>query len=209
MAAPRTKTFRWEPTLASRGWAAPSDPFEGVRVPWETVFGNHRPTEVEIGCGIGRFLVAAARSAPSRNFMGLERAPGLAAAAQAAIRDAGIANARALCGDARCVVSFLVPDDSVTAYHIYFPDPWWKRRHHKRRFLTPAFCAALTRTLAPRGLVHLASDIPHLVDAFGTRLSAAGLHAVTSLQGPVPPTCFAHRCLTVDRPVLRAAFERR
>jgi tRNA (guanine-N7-)-methyltransferase len=162
---------------------------------------------VEIGCGRGGFLVAAARAAPSRNFMGLERSQGLVTAARAAVTAARVGNARVLCCDARCVITFLVADASVAAYHLYFPDPWWKRRHHKRRLLTPSFCAALARTLAPGGLLHLASDVPHLVAAFGLGLRAAGLEAASA--NAVPPTRFSARCLSAHRTVYSVAFERR
>jgi tRNA (guanine-N7-)-methyltransferase len=206
VAAPRQRPFRWERTPFSGERAARADPLGAAGVSWRDVFGNDRPTEVEIGCGRGRFLVPAACVAPGRNFMGLERSQGLVSAAQAAIAAARIGNARVLCCDARCVITFLVADASVAAYHLYFPDPWWKRRHHKRRLLTPSFCAALARTLAPGGFLHLASDVPHLVDAFGLGLRAAGLTAGS--PNAVPPTPFSERCLSAHRAVYSAAYER-
>src|SRR5216110_1807901 len=87
-------------------------------------------------------------------------------------------------GDARCIVARLVAEASVAAYHLYFPDPWPKTRHRARRLTDPSFAAELARTLAPSGVLHLASDLRHLVDRFAAVLAAAGL---VPERGAVPP----------------------
>jgi tRNA (guanine-N7-)-methyltransferase len=185
---------------AAIGDAAPSAPEI-----WTRVFGNHRPVEVEIGCGTGAFLVAAARRFPARNFLGLERAPRLAAVTGRAIAAARVENAQVLCCDARCVVAQLLPPRAVAAYHLYFPDPWWKRRHHRRRLCTPALVEGLARTLIPGGRVHLATDVPALFGEIVDRLARAGFRPAGS-PDPAPPTVFARRCLAAGRPVQQAVF---
>lgn len=156
-----------------------------MHVPWSAVFGNVRPVEVEIGPGRGEVLLALAAAAPAVNFFAIERARGAvdAIARKAAAR--GLTNVQAVAGDARCILARLVPGASVAAYHVYFPDPWPKRRHHRRRLASPELARALVRTLAPGGAVHVASDLPEVLVDFGAALAAAGLHAV---PGAVPPT---------------------
>ncbi len=126
---------------------------------WSTIFGNDAPVEVEIGPGTGTFILTAAAESPDVNFYGVEHSRARATRLQDAICTRGLANARVINGDAACVVSALLPAAGVRAYHVYFPDPWWKRRHHRRRLFTPAFAAALARTLAPGGQVHVATDV--------------------------------------------------
>ncbi|HLY38770.1 MAG TPA: tRNA (guanosine(46)-N7)-methyltransferase TrmB, partial [Candidatus Binatia bacterium] len=120
-------------------------------VAWSGVFGNDRPVEVEIGPGRGDVLLAFAAASLGRNFFGIERTGGAAAAIAARAAARGLANVRVVAGDARCIVAELVPDGSVAAYHVYFPDPWPKTRHRKRRLASAGFAAALARTLAPGG----------------------------------------------------------
>ena len=136
---------------------------------WRVVFGNARPVEVEIGSGTGTFLLPAAAAHPEVNFFAIEHAHSRAAGLVAMAAARQLVNVRILCADARCVVSTCIPPDSVQAYHIYFPDPWWKRRHNRRRLITPAFAAALADTLRQDGCVYVATDVP---DAFARMQSA-------------------------------------
>ncbi len=170
-------------------------------------FGNDDPTEVEIGCGVGSFLIRAAAVHPGRNFFGLERAPALAAAAADTVARAQLPNIRVLCADAQCVVTRLIPPASVAAYHIYFPDPWWKRRHHRRRLFGREFVAALARTLAPGGEVHFATDVAALFAEAQAVTVAAGLTRLPLAPAP-PMTVFARRCLGATRTLHHGSFRR-
>src|SRR2546426_5170547 len=145
-----------------------------IRLPWAAVFGNDHPVEVEIGPGRGDVLLALAAAAPATNFFAIERAARAAAAITEKAAERRLTNVRVVAGDARCVVERLVAEASVAAYHLYFPDPWPKTRHRARRLTDPSFAAELARTLAPGGVLHLASDLAHLVDAFAAILAAAG-----------------------------------
>jgi tRNA (guanine-N7-)-methyltransferase len=164
-------------------------------VPWRLVFGNDRPVEVEIGPGRGEVLLAAAARAPATNFFAIERAAGAVEAIRAKAGRAGLANVRIVAGDARCIVARLVPDASVAAYRILFPDPWPKTRHRRRRLMAGGLAPHLVRTLEPGGRLDLASDLPTVIADFSEALVRAGLEATPGAT--LPP----------DRP--RTAFERR
>lgn len=138
---------------------------------WRYVFGNDRHVELEIGPGTGTFLLAAATRDPLGNFFGIEHSHTRAARLAAAVAEAGLRNARVIAADAACVIATLVPPNSVATYHIYFPDPWWKRRHHRRRLFTAAFAEALAFTLAEDGRIHVATDVP---DVFSLALQTLG-----------------------------------
>jgi tRNA (guanine-N7-)-methyltransferase len=165
-----------------------------MRVPWSAVFGNARPVEVEIGPGRGDAILAFAAAAPDTNFFGIEHKGGAASGIAAAAARRGLGNVRVVGGDARCVVASLIPDASVAAYHVYFPDPWPKTTHRHRRLMTPALAAAIARTLVPGGVIHVASDLEPVTKDMEARLVAAGLTRTPgALPVPRPPTRFETR----------------
>jgi tRNA (guanine-N7-)-methyltransferase len=159
------------------------------------VFGNERPVEVEIGPGRGELLLALAAAAPRTNFFAVERAATAADAIAARAAARGLANVRVVAGDARCVIGRLVPEASVGAYHVYFPDPWPKTRHRDRRLATDAFARDLARTIVPGGAVHVASDLPAVVERFAAVLASAGLAVVPGASPPPgrPTTTFERK----------------
>ncbi|MSQ46922.1 MAG: tRNA (guanosine(46)-N7)-methyltransferase TrmB [Deltaproteobacteria bacterium] len=126
---------------------------------WSDIFGNTNPVEVEIGPGKGGFLLALARNTPGRNFFGVEILGRRAARLASLIERDGPGNVIAIHADITCLLPLMVWPASVTAYHLYFPDPWWKRRHHNRRLFRDDFTTALVRTLTPGGTIFLASDV--------------------------------------------------
>ena len=154
---------------------------------WFAVFGNRAPVEVEIGPGRGEVLLAWAAAAPATNFFAVERSAGRATALRAAAARRGLANVRVVAGQAECVLAHAVPDASVRAFHIYFPDPWPKTRHRHRRLFGDALAAELRRTLVSGGAVHIASDMPSLVAAIATRCVAAGLVIEAGTEPPRRP----------------------
>jgi tRNA (guanine-N7-)-methyltransferase len=127
---------------------------------WRAVFGNDRPVEIEVGFGKGLFLLTESAAHPEVNYLGIEieRKYQLFAATRLAKR--GRSNVRVVCADARVFLRDRVVSGSVRAVHVYFPDPWWKKRHHKRRVFTPEFVAEVARVLAPGGRLLAASDVP-------------------------------------------------
>lgn len=139
---------------------------------WSTLFGNNQPVEIEIGPGTGAFLLSIAAERPERNYFAIEHSHSRAVHLEAAVATRNLCNVRILHGDAACVVDTLIPPASVVAYHIYFPDPWWKRRHQRRRLFTPDFARALTRTLAPMGHIHVATDVDDVFTLMRATLDA-------------------------------------
>ncbi len=112
---------------------------------------------VEIGFGNGEATLEIAKNVPRTGFLGIEVHPPGVGHLLNGIRDLGLDNLKVLRHDAVEVVAALAAD-SVDAFHIFFPDPWPKKRHHKRRLLTTGFLAALGRVLKPGGLIYFASD---------------------------------------------------
>src|SRR5438552_13502119 len=102
-------------------------------IDWFALFGNDHPVELEIGIGKGTFLLDQARARPEVNFIGIEWARWFWRYASDRIRRAGCTNARTVRAEAGFFLAEHVPDASLSVVHVYFPDPWPKKRHHKRR----------------------------------------------------------------------------
>lgn len=127
---------------------------------WPAVFGNHHRVELEVGFGKGLFLITSAVAQPAVNFVGIEivRKYQLFTATRLAKR--GLRNVRVACADVRAFLPNCVRAASVHTVHVYFPDPWWKTRHHKRRVFTVAFVQEVLRVLVPDGVLSAATDVP-------------------------------------------------
>jgi len=128
------------------------------QVDFAAIFGNDRPVEVEIGPGKGGFLIAAAEGNPDRNFLGIEVAKKfLLYVADRAVRR-GLRNIRLLHADARHLFIWRMPAEVIDVLHVYHPDPWPKKRHHKRRLFCDQFVAAAIRALKPAGRWQIQTD---------------------------------------------------
>ncbi len=125
---------------------------------WGGWIDCEHPGEVDVGCGLGRFLLARAAQFPGTRFLGIEREVARIAKIDLAARRRGLENIRLFCADALQAVTNLLPPGSVTALYVLFPDPWPKRRHWKRRLVSPAFLEGVARILRPAGALHLATD---------------------------------------------------
>jgi tRNA (guanine-N7-)-methyltransferase len=129
------------------------------------IFARAAPLHVDLGCGDGAFLFALATRMPEKNFLGVER---LAGRVERACRKAArIDNMRVLHFETAYAVEYLLPERSVETFHLLFPDPWPKRRHHRRRMVTKDFLRTIWATLEENGILRIATD--HL-DYF-TRIS--------------------------------------
>lgn len=121
-------------------------------------FGRQAPVVLEIGCGMGDTTAHIAAARPDTNFIGIEvHGPGVGNLCKL-IEEQGLSNLRVMQHDATEVVRDMLAPDSLAGIHVYFPDPWPKKRHHKRRILQPAFVAQLASRLAPGGYLHCATD---------------------------------------------------
>jgi tRNA (guanine-N7-)-methyltransferase len=122
------------------------------------VFGNDRPVEMEIGMGKGTFITEAAKGHPEVNFFGIEWARWFWRYASDRLRRNGCLNARTVRADAAFFVREFVKDQSLAVLHIYFPDPWPKKRHHKRRLIQEPFVKEVERILVPGGRLQVVTD---------------------------------------------------
>ncbi len=128
------------------------------------LFSRHAPRVIEIGFGTGEALFAFAQAHPEMDCLGIEvHRPG-AGHLLLQVESARLTNVRASCHDAVEVLAQQIPPASIDAIHIFFPDPWHKARHHKRRLIQPAFADLLAQTLKPGGLLRLATDWQHYAE---------------------------------------------
>ena len=185
-------------------------------IDWAALFGNANPTEIEVGTGKGLFLLNAALARPGTNFFGIEivRKYQLYAATRYAIRN--LPNVKTTCSDAKVILRDFVPAGSVAAVHVYFPDPWWKARHKKRRVFTPEFAADAARAIAVGGRLYIASDVEEYfgvmtaivgaMPAFKVRPEEEQLAAPRTEAGFA--TNFERKALETGGSVWRAVYER-
>lgn len=177
------------------------------------LFGRTAPLEIEVGSGKGLFLQNAALKFPERDFLGIEVSLKYARFVAARLAKRHIENALIVHGDGLRVFRELVPADSLAAVHVYFPDPWWKARHHKRRVLNEPFLRDVARTLRPAGRLHFWTDVREYFEATLELIATQNL-----LTGPLevpeqPPehdldyrTHFERRTRLHEEPVYRAEF---
>jgi tRNA (guanine-N7-)-methyltransferase len=125
---------------------------------WPEAFGRAGPVEVEVGIGKGRFLLAAAAARPEVLHLGVEWANKYLRVAEERAARRALSNVRFIRADARDLVHRAIATASVSAYYVFYPDPWPKKRHHKRRFFRPDTVDHLARTLEEGGLLHSSTD---------------------------------------------------
>jgi len=133
-------------------------PYQAQPMDFRSVFGREAPTVLEIGFGMGDATAQIAAALPGTDFVGIEvHAPGVGALLKR-IGEMGLTNLRLVQHDAVEVLESMIPPRSLAGVHLYFPDPWHKKRHHKRRLVQPAFVQHLATRLAPGGYLHCATD---------------------------------------------------
>ncbi len=140
-------------------WPTMGIDYQTELLDWAEVFGNTNPVVLEIGFGMGASLVEMAKAAPEKNFIGIEvHRPGVGACLGLA-RDEGITNLRVMCHDAVEVFENMIPEGSLQTVQLFFPDPWHKKRHHKRRIVQVEFAEMLRSKLhLDTGIFHMATD---------------------------------------------------
>jgi len=176
---------------------------------WGEIFPRSAPIEIDLGCGDGTFLMAMARANPEHNFLGIERLLGRVnkVCRKAARED--LKNARVLRIGVAYALSNLLPADSITAFHLLFPDPWPKRRHHRRRAFTTEFLSCIRRALIGGGLFHVATDHADYFHQIERVIAATESFFISAEQYDFPLTTFEQkfliRGLSIQRLLLRKA----
>lgn len=139
-------------------WAAMGVDYQDKLLDFTTLFGREAPVVLEIGFGMGKSLVEMAQNAPEKNFIGIEvHGPGVGACLADA-GEAGITNLRVINHDAVEVLEKMIPEKSLATFQLYFPDPWHKARHNKRRIVQPEFIENMRHKLAIGAVIHMATD---------------------------------------------------
>lgn len=187
-----------------------------VAINWNQLFGNDNPIEVEVGFGKGMFLLSEAIARPDVNFLGIEivRKYALYAATRFALRN--LSNVKVASTDARAVLRDRIPAQSVRAVHVYFPDPWWKTRHHKRRLFTPDFVASVERILILGGRFHVVTDVEEYFGIMRGIVEPLPTFEAAPPPGPNEPrhdldylTNFERKFRKEGRPIYRAVYVKR
>ena len=126
------------------------------RLGLERIFRRKAPLHVDLGCGDGSFLCALAQRLPDKNFLGIERLSGRVRSS--ARKAASLDNVRLLQMESFYAVRYLLPAESVETFYLLFPDPWPKRRHHRRRLVKPDFLNSIHAALRNDGVIYIATD---------------------------------------------------
>lgn len=179
------------------------------------LFGREAPLEIEVGSGKGLFLSAAAAADPEANYLGIEIMAKYARFIAARLCTRSLENARIIHGNGEQLFQLWLQDNSVRAVHVYFPDPWWKARHRKRRVMNERFIAQVQRVLVPGGRLHFWTDVEEYYQSTLELMASLAL-----LQGPFPVqekpadhdldyrTHFERRMRLHGEAVYRAEFEK-
>jgi tRNA (guanine-N7-)-methyltransferase len=151
------------------------------------LFGNNNPIVLEIGFGMGKSLVEMAKNAPELNFIGIEvHRPGVGACILLA-EEQGVTNLKVYEHDAIEILANCIPDSSLTAVQLFFPDPWHKKKHHKRRIVKADFVETIRQKLKVGGIFHMATDWENYAECMiADMLSAPGYNNLSETNDYVP-----------------------
>ena len=153
--------------------------FSGKFLDFRAIFGRNAPVVLEIGFGMGETTARIASDNPENDYLGIEvHTPGVGALLKL-VDEQSLTNVRVIQHDAVEVVTGMVPPQSLAGIHVFFPDPWPKKRHHKRRLIQPAFAELLASRLAPGGYLHAATDWQEYAEHI-----LATLAGVAALENP-------------------------
>lgn len=184
---------------------APTPPID-----WGEIFGNDHPVEIEVGFGKGLFLLTQGRARPGTNFLGIEIERKYTLLTATRVAHLELRNVKLMSTDARWFLKERVAPASVSGVHVYFPDPWWKQRHRKRKLFTRDFAEQCARVLQMGGRLHFVTDV---ADYYAESLEMLkDLPALTPMPTPVADEAYLtnseRKYRQEGRPIYRAQFER-
>jgi tRNA (guanine-N7-)-methyltransferase len=182
----------------------PPQPLDG-----RVIFGNDHPLEVEVGCGKGAFLLHQALRYPQHNFLGIEIDRGLQLYVATRMAKRSLHHVRMIGSDAKAFLRDCLAPGCVSAVHVYFPDPWWKKRHRKRRVFTPDFAQECERVLQPDGKLHVATDVEEYFHEITNIVAAhTGFQPLTELPPWEVETNFERKAKQEQRAIWRISYRK-
>jgi len=172
----------------------------------DAIFARRAPLEIEIGAGRGDFIIGYATGHPEKNFLAIELSNVVCQLLAVRCGRAELPNVRVAKMDARTLINLMLPDASVAALHIYFPDPWPKERHLKHRMVNPTFVGNLARVLVLEGLVYAASDVKEWAEEIFALLEGGGFRRIAREAPGATRTGFARKYLAQSKPIYSASY---
>jgi tRNA (guanine-N7-)-methyltransferase len=171
------------------------------------IFGRVAPLQVDLGCGDGSFLSELAQRHPDQNFLGTEKLIGRVA--KVCRKAASLENVRVLNVESSYAVRYLLPEASVETFYLLFPDPWPKRRHHRRRVVTKDFLDSIARALVNRGSLRIATDQRDYFEQIErTARNHSGFAIVDLDDVDLPATKFENRFRQQGAPIYRLSLRK-
>lgn len=158
------------------------------RLDLEKIFGRNAPLHIDLGCGDGSFLCALAQQWPDKNFLGIERL--LNRVRICARKAVALDNVRLLRVESSYAVRYLLPPESVEKFYLLFPDPWPKRRHHRRRIVTPDFLKSIHAALQKNGSIYIATDDADYFQKIEEIARSERGFTISAADGGLPPSKF-------------------
>ena len=178
-------------------------------LPLADMFPKSQPVELELGAGDGSFLAQWAAAHSERNFIGVERLLGRIRKLDRKGRRAGLTNLKLIRLEAAYTLEYLIPRQSISALHIYFPDPWPKKKHRRHRLINTRFPDVAKQALAPGGMIYLRTDdadyFAQMQEVFAARDDFGAVETPTELRAVV--TDFEREFNQQGTPTLRAAYQ--
>ncbi|HET9857330.1 MAG TPA: tRNA (guanosine(46)-N7)-methyltransferase TrmB [Chthoniobacterales bacterium] len=171
------------------------------------IFGRVAPLQVDLGCGDGSFLCELAQLHPDKDFLGIDRLVGRVA--KACRKAAAVENVRILNVESSYAVGYLLPEGSVETFYLLFPDPWPKRRHHRRRIVTPDFLDSIHRALEDGGSLRVATDqLDYFEQICGIARDHSRFAMVDVEDADLPLSKFERRFNAAGAPIYRLALQK-
>lgn len=179
-------------------------------LPLDELFPAESPLFVDVGCGKGSFLVARAGAEPTHAFLGIDRLLVRLRKVEKKLRRAGISNTRLLRVEASYALKHLLPPESITGFFVFFPDPWPKRRHHRRRLFNVEFLDTVHCALKPGGCIHAATDHLEYFAAIDELFSADSRfeHIQTLVPGEAERTDFERQFMGQGLQIGRGSYRK-